>query len=122
MRKHLSLEEKLGRLGELDPASPETSKQLARHLGGKNHLLATRAAQLAARFRLPDLAPNLLDAFEFFTLHPEIDRGCSAKRAAVEALRVLEHRDPAVYLRAVRHVQLEAVWGGRQDTAGGLRA
>jgi hypothetical protein len=33
----------------------------------------------------------------------------------------LELQEPAPFLRGIRHVQLEATWGGRSDTAGTLR-
>lgn len=123
MQTTLSLQQKLERISTLDPDSPGTRKELARYLAGKSHLLAARAAQQAARFRLTDLSPNLIDAFERFMFQPDTtDRGCAAKTAIVEALTVLEYRDFEVYLRAARHVQLEPVWGGKEDMAGDLRA
>ena len=50
------------------------------------------------------------------------DKLCRAKIATVEALDKLEHEGPDVFLRAARHVQYEPVFGGREDTAGALRA
>jgi HEAT repeat protein len=38
------------------------------------------------------------------------------------ALAAFEFEQPDVFLRGMRHIQLEAVWGGRSDTAGTLRA
>ena len=33
----------------------------------------------------------------------------------------LAHEEARVYARGLRHVQMEAVWGGKEDTAGALR-
>jgi hypothetical protein len=38
------------------------------------------------------------------------------------ALGALEYQDAEVFLRGMRHIQMEPVWGGRSDTAGTLRA
>jgi HEAT repeat protein len=39
-----------------------------------------------------------------------------------EPCAALEHQDPEIYLRGMRHIQMEPVWGGQSDTAGTLRA
>jgi HEAT repeat protein len=68
------------------------------------------------------LVPDLVAAFpRFFDGLPRTDPGCSAKTAIVEALRRLEHDDPALYRRGAGHVQMEPVFGGRVDTAVDLR-
>ena len=50
------------------------------------------------------------------------DKGCAAKTAIAEALAAMEYGEPEPFLRGVRHVQREPVWGGTEDTAGRLRA
>jgi HEAT repeat protein len=50
------------------------------------------------------------------------DPGCNAKLGALEALDVVGHTDPGPFVVASRHVQLEAAWGPRVDSAGGVRA
>jgi hypothetical protein len=65
----------------------------------------------------------LLAAFERFFENPvKSDPQCWAKNAISRALATLEHQDAAVFLRGMRHIQMEPVWGGQSDTAGTLRA
>ena len=49
------------------------------------------------------------------------DPQCWGKNAVAKALKELEHREAAPYLRGTAHIQMEPVWGGQQDTAGPLR-
>ncbi|MBV8115555.1 MAG: hypothetical protein JO300_12495, partial [Silvibacterium sp.] len=61
-------------------------------------------------------------AFERFFEEPEKrDPQCWAKNSISRVLAALELQDPAPFLRGMKHVQLEATWGGRSDTAGALR-
>ncbi len=83
---------------------------------------AAKAAQLAGERSLDELAGDLVLAFERFMVRPEKDDpGCVAKTAIVEQLARLGYDDPDVFLRGIRHVQREAVFGGRVDTAADLR-
>src|SRR5215831_15378802 len=41
---------------------------------------------------------------------------------AADLIREFNLQKPEVFLRGMRHIQLEPVWGGRSDTAGTLRA
>lgn len=83
---------------------------------------AAKAARMAAERGLTELQPALAQAFGRFLLRPvKSDPGCLAKTAIVEALSRLGHDDPDVYLRGIRHVQLEPVFGGKVDTAVDLR-
>lgn len=123
MRRSVTLEEKLARLGELRGSahSPEARRELASYLAGRNSVLAAKSAQIAGELRVLELKPDLLDAFDRF-LTREQDKGCAAKTAIAEALAALEYGEPEPFLRGVRHVQPEPVWGGTQDTAARLRA
>jgi HEAT repeat protein len=83
---------------------------------------AAKAARLAAEREQGQLLPNLVRAFGRFMVRPaKSDPGCAAKTAIVEALNRLGHDDTDVYLRGIRHVQLEPVFGGKVDTAVDLR-
>ena len=42
--------------------------------------------------------------------------------ALLQALKALEHTGAEMFFRALRHVQMEATWGGTVDVAGPLRA
>jgi HEAT repeat protein len=64
----------------------------------------------------------LLAAFHrFFVDAEKSDPQCWAKNSLSRALAALEVQDSTPFLRGLRHVQPEAVWGGRSDTAGPLR-
>jgi HEAT repeat protein len=68
------------------------------------------------------MTPDLLQAFNRFFENPEkSDPQCWAKNAISRALAAFEIQEPEIFLRGMRHIQLEPVWGGRSDTAGTLR-
>jgi HEAT repeat protein len=91
-------------------------------LNQSNHV-ATLAAQIIGEVGLSGLAPSLSNAFSRFMIEAEVsDPGCSAKVAIVAALARLEINAEDVFLRAVRHIQLEASYGEFIDTAVELRA
>lgn len=96
---------------------------LRKALAGKNNFIAAKAADLVRELNLRDLTPDLLTAFDRFFENPEkSDPQCWAKNAISRGLAAFELQEPEVFLRGMRHVQLEAVWGGRSDTAGTVRA
>jgi HEAT repeat protein len=91
-------------------------------LSDRNNYLVSRAAALVAEFRVEELMPALVAAFERFFIDPvKSDPQCLAKSALAKALRSMGCRDARVYLRGIVHVQLEPAWGGRADSAGTLR-
>jgi hypothetical protein len=96
---------------------------IRKSLGNRSNFLVAKAARLAEDNCLTDLVPDLLSAFDrFFTNAEKTDPQCWAKNALSRALARLECRDKDVFLRGVRHHQMEPTWGGRSDSAGTLRA
>ena len=96
---------------------------LRKALAQRNNFIVAKAADLVREFGLKELIPELLAAFDRFFEDPEkTDPQCWAKNALSRALAALEHQDAEVFLRGMHHIQLEAVWGGRSDTAATLRA
>jgi hypothetical protein len=92
-------------------------------LGNRNNFIVAKAARLAEDNGLGDLLPDLLAAYDrFFTNAEKADPQCWAKNALSRALARLECRDKDVFLRGLRHHQMEPTWGGRSDSAGTLRA
>ena len=82
----------------------------------------SKAAALAEELGLRALIPDLVAAFDRFFADPiKTDPQCWAKNALVSALHALDDRPAAPYLRGLRHIQLEPVFGGRADSAGTLR-
>ena len=116
-------EEQLAALDALRQQSPETSiEPLRKALAHRNNYVVAKAADLVRELQLAQLTAELLVAFDRFFEDPvKTDPQCWAKNALGRTLAALEYQDAPVFLRGMRHIQLEPVWGGRSDTAGTLR-
>jgi hypothetical protein len=119
-----SFEDQLAKLEALSGEEPEQAvAPLRAALRQANNFLVAKAAELARRLQLKELAPDLAAAYErFFDDAEKSDPQCWAKNALSRTLADFEYEDSGVFLRGLRHVQMEPVWGGRSDTAGTLRA
>ena len=96
---------------------------LRKALGHRNNFIVAKAADLVRDFRMAQLTPALLTAFDRFFDNPvKTDPQCWAKNALSRALAALDYQEAEIYLRGMRHIQMEPVWGGQSDTAGTLRA
>jgi hypothetical protein len=96
---------------------------IKKSLAQRSNFLVAKAARLAQDAGLGELMPDLLAAYDrFFTNAEKTDPQCWAKNALSRALATLECRDKDVFLRGLRHHQMEPTWGGRSDSAGTLRA
>ena len=86
------------------------------------NVVVAKAAALAAEFQLQTLLPDLFAAFDRLFDKPwDTDPQCWGKNAIAKALKDLGHAESAAFLRGLRHVQMEPVWGGEADTAAVLR-
>jgi HEAT repeat protein len=124
MGKKRALDAKLARLGSLgkEPISPASVAELRKFLTDASNFVVAEAAAIVGNAKLAELAPDLVAAFDRLMIDPEErDKQCRAKTNIVEALNKLDHDEPDVFLRGIRHVQHEPVWGGTQDTAAALR-
>src|SRR5580700_3929937 len=119
-----SFEEQLAALDGLRQLSPEACiEPLRKALAHRNNFVVAKAADLVRQFQLTQLTPELLTAFDrFFKDAVKADPQCWAKNAISRTLAAFEHQDAAVFLRGMKHIQLEPVWGGASDSAGTLRA
>src|SRR5208283_4720917 len=117
-------EEQLAALEQLRHQPPQASiEPLRRALNHRNNYIVAKAVDLVREFSLPELIPELLVAFDRFFANPiKTDPQCWAKNAISRALASFEFQDAAVFLRGMRHIQHEPVWGGQSDTAATLRA
>ena len=87
----------------------------------KSNLVVAKAAARAAQSELT-CTQELIDAFRRLMGNPvKQDPGCSAKTAIAKTLLQQDAPAAEIYFAGVRHVQLEAVWGGQEDTARELR-
>jgi HEAT repeat protein len=124
-----SFEEQLAALDALRQQAPEDCVEpLRKALAHRNNFVVGKAAGLVREFQLEQLIPELLTAFDRFMLCSgkddpvKSDPQCWAKNALSRSLAAFEYQDAAVFLRGMKHIQLELVWGGTSDTAGTLRA
>jgi HEAT repeat protein len=117
-------EEQLAALDSLRQQKPEACVEpLRKALAHRNNYVVSKAADLIREFQLAQLTPDLLHTFDRFFDDPvKTDPQCWAKNSISRALAGFEHQDAAVFLRGMKHFQLEPVWGGSSDTAGTLRA
>jgi HEAT repeat protein len=124
MAKKRGLEAKQARLNALrnEPVTTAIVAELRKFVSDESNLVAAEAAGIVKHADLADLAPDLAAAFDRFLIDPEeTDKLCRAKLAVIEALNKLDYDRPEIFLRGIRHVQFEPVWGGTQDTAAALR-
>jgi hypothetical protein len=89
-------------------------------LKDRNNFLVSKAAAIAVEHNARELIPDLEAAFDRF-LAAKSDPQCWAENAIVKALKDLGHDDPAIFLRGLRHIQMEPVFGGQEDSAAALR-
>jgi HEAT repeat protein len=125
MAARASLDDKLAALRELrgQALTPEHKTELRKRIGDRSNLVVAAAAAIAGENSLVELAKDLEAAFDRFLINPvKDDKLCRAKIAVIQALDKLEHQDSEVFDKAARHVQLEPVWGGSEDSAAPLRA
>ena len=105
-----------------DPHSEATRVKLRNALRSKVSHLVAKAARLCGECEVRTLNPELTQAFGRFLVAPATsDKTCAAKTAIAESLYRLGYDDAAIFLQGIRHVQLEPVWGGKEDTAAELR-
>ena len=118
------VEAELERLGLLrDAPEQDAAAGLRKALSDRVNVMVAKAAKIAAERQMRDLLPDLLRAFDrLFEKPVERDPQCWGKNAIVKALVDLEHRESPPFLRGIRHIQMEPVWGGQEDTAETLRS
>jgi len=119
-----TFEDQLAALDALRQQPPEaTIEPLRKALANRNNFVAAKAADLVRQFELTQLTPDILAAFDRFFSDPiKTDPQCWAKNAISRTLAAFDHQDPDVYLRGMKHIQLEPSFGGPSDSAGTLRA
>jgi hypothetical protein len=118
------IEEKLERLSLLRQADRnEAIASLRSALADHANVVVAKAAKIAGELELHDLTPDLVRAFDrLFEKSVETDPQCWGKNAIAITLRDFGYQSAAPFLRGLRHIQMEPVWGGREDTAQVLRA
>jgi HEAT repeat protein len=118
-----AFEQKLAALETLRSAESSTrAPALRKALNDPNNYYVSKAAAIAGEFALTDLIPDLIAAFDRFLIDPsKSDPQCWAKNAIAKTLKDFAYDDASFYLRGIKHIQMEGVWGGSEDTAATLR-
>ena len=118
-----NVEAEVDAVSALRDISPEhAASRLRDALADRVNLVAAKAAKITGELQLRQLIPDLLGAFDRLFVKPvERDPQCWAKNAIAQALVDLDYREHAPFMMGARHVQLEAVWNGQEDTAQTLR-
>ncbi len=105
-----------------DVPREQATAELRAGLADRVNLVTAKAAKIAGELQLGELVPELLAAFDRLFVKPvERDAQCWGKNAIAQALADLDYRESAAFLMGARHIQMEAVWGGQEDTAQKLR-
>lgn len=121
---HRKVEEQIDALRQLtaDGPTPATVAALRKGLADRVGLVVAKAAQVAGELQLRELEPDLLRAFDRLLEDPvRRDPQCWGKNAIAKTLAALDYRESPPFVRGSRHVQMEPVWGGQEDTASPLR-
>lgn len=125
MSSRNNFEQALSRLNSIR-ANPyeEGAVDYMRHaLSSPSNLLAATAATIIGEWEMDGFTAELVAAFNRFLNDPvRNDPTCAAKIAIVETLNRSAFIDADLFTRGLRHNQMEPVYGGREDTAAGLRA
>jgi HEAT repeat protein len=124
MAKARSTEAKLARLRELrgQEPSPQQCDELRAFLNDASNFVVAEAATIIGANAYAGLTPHLVKAFgRLLDDGEKTDKLCRGKIAIIETLNKLEFADEEFFLRGIRVVQNEPVWGGSVDTAIAVR-
>jgi hypothetical protein len=123
MRKD-PLKEALRKVSDLrsEGVSDEASATLRSVIKKREGVVVAKAAELAAEWNATELAQDLHDAFYRLSEDGlESDPQCWGKIAIVKALYELAWQDVKVFVDGCKTIQLEPVYGGKQDSATSVR-
>ncbi|MBH8574834.1 hypothetical protein I8752_17765 [Nostocaceae cyanobacterium CENA369] len=124
MPKSRKLEETLSSLAQIreHPTSESGIVILRQVLKSKYSIAVAQAAKIIRESSITELVADLVEAFARMMAKPtQVDQNCLAKKEIAQALYHLEYSDENLFLQGIRHIQMEPVWGGQEDTAAGLR-
>ena len=123
MRKDL-IKEALQNISELrsEDRSEKSLVLLSKIIKKHEGVVVAKAAELAAEWNATDLAQDLHEAFYRLSQEGlEHDSQCWGKVAIIKALYELAWQDSKVFIQGCKTMQLEPVFGGKQDSAVSVR-
>lgn len=96
---------------------------LRKAFADRSNLVIAEAAKTVGELQLSGLTAELLAAFDRLFHEPvKTDPKCWGKTAIVKVLAQLDYSESSPFVRGLRHVQMEPVYGGQEDSAVQLRA
>lgn len=96
--------------------------EIRKALKDRNNFLVSKAAKIAGELGLQQLIPDLSSAFDRFMTDPvKSDPKCWAKNAIAKSLKDLGHDDVSLFVRGLKHIQMEPSFGPPVDSALTLR-
>lgn len=100
----------------------ELRDELRTFLRNRSNLVAAKAAKIIGERRISSLIPDLVVAAQNLFKDPaRLDKRCAALNELVTALYELDYAQPDLYLKCIRHVQMEPSFGPPVDAAAQLR-
>ncbi|MBN3908292.1 MAG: hypothetical protein HWQ35_17645 [Nostoc sp. NMS1] len=124
MPRSRKIEETLSILAQIreHPTSEEGIIILRQALKSKYSIAVAQAAKIVGESTITELVGDLVEAFARMMVKPaQVDQNCLAKKEIAQTLYHLEYSDENLFLQGIRHIQMEPVWGGVEDTAAHLR-
>ncbi|MUG92039.1 hypothetical protein F7734_06015 [Scytonema sp. UIC 10036] len=124
MAKLRKLEETLSVLAQIreNPLDEQAIAILRQTLKSKYSVAVARTAKIVGELAIANMIPDLVAAFERMMVKPaDTDPGCLAKKEIAETLYRFEYGEESLFLQGIHHIQMEPVWGGKEDTAAILR-
>ena len=120
--KNDPIESALARLDEIPLQTRDGKAGFTKALAAKSNLVVAKAARLIGGAQWIDLNAEMASAFDrLIAKGAALDKGCAAMIAIARALVQLDYDAPDLFLRGIRHVQMEASWGPAVDAAAELR-
>ena len=121
--KNDPIESALARLDDIPTHSGEGRAAFSKALAAKSNLVVAKAARLIGAAQWLDLTDEMVAAFHrMIEKGSAIDKACAATIAIARALVQLDFDAPDLYLRGIRHIQMEGSYGPPVDAATELRA
>ena len=117
-------EDILESLGELrrSPVTDDSVAALRKALAHASCVVVGKAARIIGELEIQTLCAELASAFDRFMVEPaRTDKGCTAKAAIAETLYQLGSPSDAIFIRGIRHRQMEGSFGPPVDVAVDLR-
>jgi HEAT repeat protein len=116
-------ESALARLDDIPLRTPEGKAAFTRAFAARSNLVVAKAARILGAAQWLELSGEMATAFDrMIEKGAAVDKACAATIAIARALVQLDYDSPDLFLRGMRHVQMEGSWGPAIDAAVELRA